>query len=705
MKLEHFFNPTSIAIVGVSGNPQKVGHLVAKNMIAQGYTKDLFFVHPTEKELLGKQVYPSLSSIPKKLDLIVFAVPASVVIQSLDEVHELGCHNILIYAAGFKEMNNEEAKQHEIELLKKAQQYNLTILGPNCLGFINTKQGINATFLKDTAPQGNIGIISQSGALGSAFVDYLNAHKNIGISHFISLGNKSVINESDCLEFLAKDKDTTVIGMYLENVVNGNRFREVLSKVAQQKPVVIIKGGSTQEGSQAALSHTGSMVGDDAVFEAAVEQSYAIRVHSYADFQTILQLFSFGRIPSSRHILVLSNAGGMGVLLADKLIEKNLSLVTISEGTHKKIMKAFDNVEKITIHNPIDLLGDASAFDYERAIASTMKEKDVGAVVILLTPQANTEIMPTAKVIADAQHIFGRSKKYFKPIYPVFMGETSVKEAQNFFEQEEMASFYQYDQLPYLLAHILDRKDVLEMTPIQLEDMSNIVLGAHDLDIKTILLENKGKPYLNQVDSLQLLQFSGLKTAKTYHIASEENIKTVLEKEGYPLVAKIASDKITHKTEVKGVITGLNSWEELIDAYTHLAALSTSGTECYLQKQYSGHELIIGAKRDITFGTVVMVGLGGIYAELLKETVQFVYPFPYDYFAWTLNRTKMKKLIDGYRNTPPLNVKQVYESALHVGMLMEKYPDISEIDINPLMIKGEETIVVDGRIILSSYDH
>lgn len=704
MNLQRFFNPSSIAIVGVSSNPQKVGHLVAKNMIAQGYTGDLFFIHPTEKELLGKQVFPSLSAIPKKPDLVVFAVPATVVIQSLDEVHTLGCENVLIYAAGFKEMSNEEAKQHEVELQQKIKQYNFTILGPNCLGFINTEKGINATFLKDTAPKGNIGIISQSGALGSAFVDYLNAHKNIGISHFISLGNKSVINESDCLEFLAQDKNTTVIGMYLENVVDGNRFREVLTNVAKQKPVVIIKGGTTQEGSKAAMSHTGSMVGDDAVFEAVVHQSNAIRVHSYADFQMILQLFSFGRIPSSRNILVLSNAGGMGVLLADKLIEKQLRLVTISETTHKKIIKAFDNSEKITIHNPIDLLGDASAFDYERAISSTMQEKDVGAVVILLTPQANTEIMPTAKVIADAQHAFSRSNKYFKPIYPVFMGETSVKQAQDFFEQQEMASFYQYDQIPYLLSKILNRKDITEMNPLSPQDMSNISLASHDLDTRTILLENSGKPYLNQVDSLKLLEYSGLTTAKTYVVTSEEDIKTVLEKEGYPLVAKIASDDVTHKTEVKGVITGLNSWEELIDAYTHLSALSKSKKECYVQKQYSGHELIIGAKRDVTFGTVVMVGLGGIYAELMKEVVQFVYPFSYDYFAWKLQNTKMKKLIDGYRNTPPLNTQQVYKSALHLGMLMEKYAEISEIDINPAMILSEETIVVDGRIILYS-DH
>lgn len=703
MDLNSFFHPSSIAIVGVSSNPQKVGHLVAKNMLAQGFKGDLYFVHPTEKELLGREVYPSLSSISNKIDLVVFAVPAPVVIQSLDEVHALGCGNVLIYAAGFKEMNTEDSKKLETALQSKIEEYNLTVLGPNCLGFINTEKGINATFLKDTAPKGNIGIISQSGALGSAFVDYLNAHKNIGISHFISLGNKSVINEADCLEFLAQDTHTEVIGMYLENVVDGKRFQNVLTKVSQQKPVVVIKGGSTQAGSKAAMSHTGSMVGDDAVFEAAVHQSFAMRVHSYADFQTMLQLFSYGRIPSSRNILVLSNAGGMGVLLADALIDKNLSLVTISEHTHQKITKAFEDSAKITIHNPIDLLGDASAFDYERAIASTMKENDVGAVIILLTPQANTEIMPTAKVIADAQHAFGRSNKYFKPIYPVFMGETSVKEAQNYFEDQEMASFYQFDQLPYLLSDILDRKDTLEMKPLQPQDLSNIPIAAHDLDIKNVLLENTSKPYLNQVDSLKLLNYSGLQTVTTYHVASEENLKTVLEQEGYPLVVKIASDNITHKTEVKGVITGLNTWEELVDAYNHLSALSESGKECYLQKQYSGHELIVGAKRDITFGTVVMVGLGGVYAELMKEVVQFVYPFSVDYFAWSLQQTKLKKLLDGYRNTPPLDIMQVYKAALHVGMLMEKYKDISEIDINPLMINGDQTIVVDGRIILTAH--
>lgn len=700
MALQSFFNPGSIAIVGVSSDPQKVGHLVVKNMLAQGFTGELYLIHPTDTELFGKKVYPSLSSIQKQVDLIVFAVPAPVVIKLLDEVKQIGCSQVLIYAAGFKEMNADEAKTHELELQKKIKEHNLTVLGPNCLGFINTEKGINATFLKDTAPRGNIGIISQSGALGSAFVDFLNSHKNQGVSHFISLGNKSVIDESDCLEFLATDKKTTVIGMYLENVSNGTRFREVLAQVAKEKPVVILKGGATQEGSKAAMSHTGSLVGDDAVFKAAVEQSYAMRVHSYADFQMLLQLFSFGRIPSSRHILVLSNAGGMGVLLADTLIEEHLSLVTVSENTKKNIAKVFGESAKITVHNPIDLLGDASAFDYERAIETTSKEKDVGAVIILLTPQANTEIMPTAKVIAAAQNKLANTK-YFKPIYPVFMGETSVREAQDFFEQEKMASFYQYDQLPQLLSTILDRSEYMRMPPLPANYESNLTFAAHHLDIKTAIMENHGKQYLDQIDSLQLLAYSGLTTAKTYHVTSEEDIKTVLNAEGYPLVAKIASDKVTHKTEVKGVITGLNTWEELIEAYRHLAALSESGKECYIQKQYSGHELIVGAKRDHTFGTVVLVGLGGIYAELMKEVEQFVYPFSYDYFEWKLSQSKIKKLMDGYRKTPPLDIQAAYNAALHVGQLLKTYPEISEIDINPLITKGEETIVVDGRIILA----
>ena len=540
MNLSKFFNPSSIAIVGVSQNPLKVGHLVAKNMIAQGYKDELFFVHPTETTLLGKQVYQNLKAIGRTIDLVIYAVPAEIALKNMEEVKEVNCSNVLLYAAGFKENHNEEGDAREKLLHEKINALDITLLGPNCLGFINTRKGINATFLKQTAPTGNIGIISQSGALGSAFVDSLTAHKNLGISYFLSLGNKSVVDESDCLTFLGEDPNTKVIGMYLEDVVNGEKFHKTLEEVSRKKSVIILKGGRTSAGSQAAMSHTGSMVGDDAVFEAVCKQSYAIRVNGYTEFVALLKLYSFDRLPTSEHIMVLSNAGGMGVLLADELVQSNLKLVTISEETKDKLYKAFEESKKISVHNPIDLLGDASAFDYQKAIELTVKEKDIGAVVVLLTPQANTQIMDTAQVLADAQkNLEHEEPEFYKPIYPVFMGASSVNEAEAFFENQNIPSFYKYDLMPSLFSYILERKNYLDSKQTFPEHMSDLSLKAHRLNIQTILLANSGRDFLNQYDSLQVLDTIGLQTAKTYLVTSEDDIKQVLQNEGYPLVAKI----------------------------------------------------------------------------------------------------------------------------------------------------------------------
>jgi acetyltransferase len=701
MNLSKFFNPSSIAIVGVSQNPLKVGHLVAKNMIAQGYKDELFFVHPTDTSLLGRQVYPNLKSIGRDIDLVIYAIPGDIALKTMEEVKEVHCKNVLLFAAGFKENHNAEGAEREKLLHEKIASLDVTLLGPNCLGFINTRKGINATFLKQTAPTGNIGIISQSGALGSAFVDSLTAHHNLGISYFLSLGNKSVIDESDCLEFLGNDADTKVIGVYLEDVVNGNKFHETLARVSLKKPVIILKGGRTSAGSQAALSHTGSMVGDDAVFEAICKQSAAIRVNGYTEFVAILKLYSFNRLPASEHILVLSNAGGMGVLFADELVQSNLKLVTVSEDTKNKLSKAFEQSKKISVHNPIDLLGDASAFDYQKAIELTVTEKDIGAVVVLLTPQANTQIMDTAKVLAEAQkNLEVGDKIFYKPIYPVFMGASSVSEAEVFFEKQSMASFYKYDLMPTLFSYILERKNYLESVKTLPQSTADFSMKAHVRDIQTILIENSGKDFLNQYDSLKVLDNIGLQTAKTYLVTSEEDTKQVLQLEGYPLVAKISSTKITHKTEVKGVITGLNTWEELMDAYTHLSSLSENKKECYLQHEYGGHEIILGAKRDTTFGVVVMVGIGGIYAELLKEVIQIVNPFSYEYFLRELHKTKVHKLIEGYRKLPPLDTEKLYDVAVKLALLMKQFPEIKEIDINPLISTPEEAVIVDGRIII-----
>lgn len=694
MDLQKLFNPTSIAIVGASHEPQKVGHLVVKNLLNQGYKEELYLINNKFKgTILGKKVYNSLSSVEKSVDLVVLAVPADVALLYLDEMAKLDIHYAVIYAAGFKEIGSEGLKR-EKELIEKAKKYGITLLGPNCIGYVNTKNNINLTFLKNVVPSGNIGFISQSGALASMMVDHYVAHRNLGFSLVISLGNKTVIDESDCLEYLAKDKNTDVIAMYLENISDGKRFKKIIQKITKTKPVVVLKSGSTQEGSKAALSHTGGLVGDDQVYDAVFKQYGVMRATNMTEFLTILKILSFKKNPASRDVLCLSNAGGIGVLLADELIKNGLNLVTISEKTKRDIIKRMGESHKISVHNPIDILGDASAFDYQQAIEATIKEKDVGSIIVLLTPQANTEIAKTAQVIAEAQ------KCSEKPIYPLFMGEESIEGSHLFFEERKIASFYKYDYLSQSLAKMIRWQEyVREKESFELSHILKLSLMANEGEIKNLLKITQKKQFLNVIDSLDLLRFVDIPTAQYYFIGKDDDVKKIIHNIGFPCVVKIISDSISHKTEIGGVLTDINTVEELDKAISQMKKIK--GVNGFLiQKMIKGYEMFVGAKRDPNFGIVLVMGLGGIYAELLKEVSYRIYPFNYDEFLYMVSETKISKLVRGFRGTGVINTQKLYEVVMRIGLLMERFPEIKEIDMNPLMISDKEIAAVDCRIVL-----
>lgn len=701
MDLSKLFNPESIAIVGVSREPKKVGHLVAKNLLAQGYKGKIYFINNKYKgKILGKTVYSSLTdafcdtSQVSQATVVVLAVPADIALIYLDEMNKLGIKNAVIFAAGFKEIGELGVKREEL-LLDKARKYGINILGPNCLGFVNTKMGANLTFLKHICPKGNIGFVSQSGALGSMMVDHYAVHRNLGFSYFVSIGNKSIIDESDVLEFLGNDINTKVIAMYLEDVKNGEKFKKTLLNITKIKPIVVLKSGTTSEGSKAASSHTGGMVGDDEVMDAVFKQYGVIRATNMTEFLTILKILSFDKAPKSENILGLSNAGGIGVLLADELIKNNLKLITISEKTKKDIVKRMGQSHKITLHNPIDVLGDASAFDYQQVIEATMKEKDIGCIMVMLTPQANTEIHKTAEVIEAAQ------KKFDKPIYPLYFGEKSIEGSHLFFEENKIASFYKYDYLPQSLTKILKWQEYINQKtqPQAQPHLLKLSLIANKSEIETII-KNTSKSSLNLIDSLDILGFLDIPEASYIFLEKTSDVKKMFSNISFPCVAKIVSDSISHKTEVGGVITNIDSEEELSIALKKLGKVK-SIKGILIQKMIKGYEMLVGAKRDPVFGIVLVVGLGGIYTELIKDISYRLYPFSYEEFLYMISETKLSKLVRGFRGSGVIDVKKLYEIVIKVGLLMEHFPGIKEIDINPLIISDKEIMAVDGRIVIA----
>lgn len=692
--LNKLFQPQSIVLIGVSHDEHKVGYLVAKNLIDQGFTGELYFVNPKGGTILDRPVYTSLADIQQPLDLAVLAVPAHIALAYMDELHKHHIHDVVLFAAGFGEVG-KEGEENQKQLIQKCEQYDIHLLGPNCIGYINTETGINTTFLKHTSPKGNIGLLSQSGAIGSVIIDYFASHENLGFSYFMSLGNKTIVDESDILTFLKNDERTQVIGMYLEDVKDGDRFISVLQEVTPHKPVIVLKSGSTEEGAKAALSHTGGMAGSDAVFDAVFQQNGVIRAQNYEEFITLLKICSFERLPDSEHVLVLSNAGGVGVLMADELVKQQLSLVTVSYDIKNKLSRVFGESKKISIRNPIDILGDASAFDYKQAITLTLHEKKIGSVVVLLTPQANTQIDTTAKIIIEAQH------EVDKPIFPIFMGEKSVKHAHGLFERANIASFYSYDVLPTALSKLVWYKNW-----IRDQEQAVRLYNASQTDrfdkqaIKTIITKAHGKQYTNLQESLDIFSHAGIRTARLLYVSSIQELQTMEPHIPYPAVLKIASDTITHKTEAKGVVAGITSFDDLCNEFYTMTARNPGAQGCYIQPMVHGYEIFLGAKRDPDFGIIILFGLGGIYAELLKEVSQMVYPFSYNEFLTVVHKTKVSSFIRGFRGKTPIDAMKLYDMASRVGMIMGTVPAIKEIDINPLFISPDAAVVVDGRIVV-----
>lgn len=679
----NFFSPKSIAIVGASKSPFKLGNLVVKNLLNQGFKGEIFLVNKKGGDILGRKVYENLSQIKKQIDLVVLAIPADGVIEILDEIGKLGIKNLLIFAAGFKEVGEEGLKKEKL-LIEKSNQYGFNILGPNCVGFVNTRENINLTFLRGKVKKGNIGIISQSGALGSFLVDYFNQKENLGFSYFFSVGNKTKINEIDLLNFLAEDKNTKVIGCYFESVENGKKFKEEIKKITKKKPVVILKSGKSKQGAKAALSHTGSIVGDDDIYEAVFSQTGVIRAENLEEFLLILKIFSFEKVPLGDKLLILTNAGGVGVLMVDEVVKNNLKTILISEQVKEEIIKKLPNASRISIHNPIDLLGDAKSIDFQTVLGEALKDINFDIIVVLLTPQVNTEIERTAEVIVNTQ------LKTKIPIYPVFLGGKSVQSSLDYFDKNKVVGLDSFYFLTTVIKKIVNYQNWLKR---EKANVLNLDISNDEKKKIDLILKSTQEITLNVSKTFNILKILKLPIVNFIEVKNLSDLKKA--NLNYPLVAKINSDKISHKTDVGGVVLNINNYQDLEKAYLNLSKIDNN---LLIQSMIKGDEFIFGTKKDNVFGTVVIFGLGGVYTEVFKEVIKLVYPFSFDDFINQLENKRFYKLLKGVRGKKEVDLHKIYDLLFKLGYLTESF-QISEIDLNPVIIKDGELNIVDGRII------
>jgi acetyltransferase len=688
------FKPESIALVGASKVPGKVGYSLLKNIKEGGYAGRIYPVNPTAPEILGVKVYPDIKSIPGTIDLAVFMIPPKAIIASIKDLADKKAKFAVVISAGFKEVGVEGALL-ERQLKEQADTYGIRLVGPNCLGIIDTKSKLNASFAADMPLTGDISILSQSGALLTAILDWALAN-DMGFSKFVSLGNKADLNEADFIEYLADDPDTKVILGYIEGVADGKAFIEKAYKASKKKPVILIKAGGTKVGARASSSHTGTLAGSDAAFNAAFKQSGVIRAHTIEELFDIGKLLESQPLPGDGGLAIVTNAGGPGIITADATERAGIRLAHIADESILALKKVLP--PSAAFGNPFDIIGDALADRYKSAIDVITKDKDVAGIFVLLTPQDMTEIDKTATIVVDA------ASNTDKPVLAGFMGGRDVGKGIKVLNSGKVPNYIFPESAIKAYRIALDYKEWLakpEKTYRRFEVDTKSV--QHDLNT----VQASGRSGLVDVEARKVVEAYGFKTPKSMLANTLEQAKAYAETAGYPVVMKIASPDILHKTDVGGVVVGINNEQQLEQAFSSI----TNNARKFMpsariwgvvvqQMLMTGTETIVGMHIDPNFGPLIMFGLGGIYVEVLKDVSFRVAPVSESEAYEMIMEIRSYPLLQGVRGAKKRDINSITDAILRVSQLVTDNPDIVELDINPLLVQaeGEGAIAVDARI-------
>ncbi|MEK6645458.1 MAG: acetate--CoA ligase alpha subunit [Candidatus Firestonebacteria bacterium] len=696
--MEKFFNPKSVAIIGASHDEEKVGGVILKNIIQYGFKGKIFPVNPKYKELKKYKCYSSISDIPEDIDLAIFIIPAKFIPKILEECGQKGVQHSLIISAGFKEIGPEGIKLEQ-EILKIAKSFDMRIWGPNCLGLIDTTSNFNASFAGLMPIKGEIALISQSGALCTAILDW-SINQGIGFSKVISMGNKADLNESDFLEAVAQDSNTKVIICYLENVVNGKRFIEVATRVSKFKPIVAIKAGVTQAGARAASSHTGSLAGSRIAYETVFKKCGILSVNSVEELFDIASAFVKTPIPNGRKIAILTNAGGVGILTADAIEKSGLYLAELSSETLESLQDFLPPASNF--YNPVDILGDAQSDRYEKSLDILLQDKNVNGAIVCFTPQAMSDVEVIAQKINLTQ------KKYNKTVLGCFMGENSVSKGIKILRDNNVPNYSFPERAVNTFLALSKRFEWLNLP----EDKS-VVFSVDKDKVEHIINESLSsqKYYLGGIDAKEIMLAYNIKMPEGGLAKSSDEAVLIAEKIGYPVVMKIVSPEIKHKTDVGGVKTGIKSADEIIDIFDLMlyrvkkyypeAEITGISVE---QQIISGREVILGMNVDPQFGPLIMFGLGGIYVEVLKDVSFRVPPISLRDVKEMVAEIKTFELLLGARGEKLSDLEAIYENIFKLAQLALDFPQIIEMDINPLKVGyvGKGAVALDVRLTLKA---
>jgi len=694
--ISNFFNPKSVAVLGASATPGKVGYDVLKNLIQSNYKGKVYPVNPKSSEIQGLKTYPGLSDIKENIDLLIYIIHPQFVLTTLDDCKKKNIDSIIAISAGFKETGSEGARI-EREMIRKARELNIRILGPNCLGLVDTSSRLNATFAPGMPSEGNIAFFSQSGALCIAILDWALG-EGIGFSKFISLGNKSDLDEIDFLQYLADDESTKVILGYLEGIEDGRKFIDVAREVSRKKPVIITKSGGTSAGARAASSHTGSLAGSDRSIQAAFHQAGIIRADTVSDLFDCALAFACQPVIKGSRIAILTNSGGPGIMAADAIERHNLHLASFSKETQDGLRSFLPNIA--SIYNPVDIIGDARAERYQKSLELIVNDPNVDGVLVILTPTAVIDVKETAEIIASL------SSNNSKPILTSFMGKISVEQGIKVLQNKKVPN-YNYPESAIKVFRIMsDYQNWLNAPPLSYQ-----TFRTRKKKVETILARTRKKSSfkLGELEAREVISSYGFKTPKSILALTSKEALVAAEEIGYPLVMKIVSPDILHKTDVGGVRVGIENAHQVEEAFLEITSKSKqyvpSATILGVSIQEmikGGKEVILGVTKDPQFGPLIMFGLGGIYVEVLKDVSFRIAPLSVKDADEMIREIHSFPLLRGVRGERPTDLNALRENLLRLSQLVIDFQDIIELDINPLIVKadGEGAIAADARITL-----
>jgi acetyltransferase len=684
--LNELFNPQSIAIVGASQERGKVGNVITKNIIELGYAGKIFLVNPKHEKLFDHRSFKSLTDITEKVDLAIIVLPAKIVVPVIREASER-IRNFVVISAGFSE-TDADGKIREEELKKLAEEKNLNILGPNCLGFIIPKLKLNASFAGGMPSAGNISFVSQSGALAVAIMD-IARKENIKFANIISVGNKMQLSESEILEYLAQDEDTKVIGMYLEGIIDGKKFIEVASRVAQKKPVVILKAGKTEKAQKAISSHTGALAGSNEIMDAVFQKVGVLRAKNLEEFFALIELMSVAPAPKEKGVAIITNAGGPGVLTTDAFGGKEIELVNLKEAT-KKSLREFLPLES-SVENPIDLLGDAMEDRYARALEILEQEKGVGTILCVLTAQDQTPVVKIANKIIEFKN---KSKK---AIITIFIGGERVEKEIIKLREHNVPNFSFPDQAVNALDAYYTWSNYQNS---HTQDESAIDINRQEKVLQIIQKAREEKhTALSFAQACEVMKLYGIKTPTVTNLMANDKLPQI---ENFPVVMKVDSDKVLHKTDKQGVILNIKNQTELEQSYIQMKNNFPEEDFIIQEMLAIKTELIIGIKQDSVFGPIIVYGLGGIYTEVFKMVDFLILPLSFKEIKNSLQKSKIKFLFEETRGQKPHNLDEMAQMLLGVSELAQEIGEIKELDINPVLIynDGRNAIAIDVKIII-----